>query len=50
LAEEYIIWLQQGMLHIKSPSIIIKGIQMKEPTLEEVFLLLTGKEVKNENI
>jgi ABC-2 type transport system ATP-binding protein len=36
--------------YLQSKSIIIKGIQMKEPTLEEVFLLLTGKEVKNENI
>jgi ABC-2 type transport system ATP-binding protein len=36
--------------YLQSKSIIIKGIQMKEPTLEEVFLLLTSKEVKNENI
>lgn len=36
--------------YLQSRNIKIKGIQMKEPTLEEVFLGLTGKEVNNENL
>jgi ABC-2 type transport system ATP-binding protein len=36
--------------YLKTKNIKIKGIQMQEPTLEEVFLHLTGKEVKNESL
>jgi len=36
--------------YLQTKNIKIKGIQMQEPTLEEVFLYLTGKEVKNENL
>ncbi len=36
--------------YLQTKDIKIKGIQMQEPTLEEVFLQLTGKEVKNENL
>jgi len=35
--------------YLQTKDIRIKGIQMQEPTLEEVFLQLTGKEVKNES-
>jgi ABC-2 type transport system ATP-binding protein len=35
--------------YLQTKNIKIKGIQMQEPTLEEVFLNLTGKEVKNES-
>ncbi|MCX6328404.1 MAG: ATP-binding cassette domain-containing protein [Bacteroidia bacterium] len=35
--------------YLQTKNIKIKGIQMQEPTLEEVFLHLTRKEVKNEN-
>ena len=34
---------------LQTKNIRIKAISMKEPTLEEVFLDLTGKEVSNEN-
>lgn len=34
--------------YLQTKNIRIKGIQMQEPTLEEVFLQLTGEEVKNE--
>jgi ABC-2 type transport system ATP-binding protein len=36
--------------YLQTKNIKIKGIQMQEPTLEEVFLQLTGKEVKNESL
>jgi len=35
--------------YLQTKDIMIKGIQMQEPTLEEVFLQLTGEEVKNES-
>lgn len=35
--------------YLQTKDIRIKGIQMQEPTLEEVFLQLTGEEVKNES-
>lgn len=36
--------------YLQTKNVKIKGILMQEPTLEEVFLHLTGKEVKNENL
>ncbi len=36
--------------YMQSKNIKIRGIQMNEPTLEEVFLLLTGKKGRNEDI
>jgi len=35
--------------YLQKKNIKIKGIQMQEPTLEEVFLRLTGKEADNES-
>ncbi|MFA9389006.1 MAG: ATP-binding cassette domain-containing protein [Prolixibacteraceae bacterium] len=32
---------------LRSKNIVIKGIQMQEPTLDEVFIHLTGKEAKS---
>jgi ABC-2 type transport system ATP-binding protein len=35
---------------LKQNQIKISGLQLKEPTLDEVFLQLTGKEAKNETV